>query len=623
MRLPRPSALVWYGLLLVLPALYLGILVWNQVRSDHRRALDELPERVERAGQVVAQAIKARVDAVLMAERERPFTDYAHWVFEDGQAIDPSPDQLQASPLSAGPWEPPRLGWYASKVRAQSSVLAPPETLSSSQGPGFASPSASAGSWALDSRLAFEQLLENYSALQPAVRMRLGAFRPASYIQRDLLVLMLQDGLVDRNALYQRLSTFDLKGMLGITPLVQVGDPILDVIDRRAEPGGALHVYAWRRVTIELDATMREALRDPELPPSEETRLQPLLQAFEIDAGWLFETMPRSTAAETLQADEELFLPADVIDSVRYPHLVELDLLGTLPFNPTARVSLPETRLRVGIDQTPLLSAYRNEMWRFLALATLLAGALLVGLSLLITDVRRKLERAEKMDNFVSAVTHELRTPLSTISLHTEMLLGGYAKTPERHTQYLKRVESETRRLASLVERVLEKSALSKRQPGGISQQAEPSDLSRAVADLKNSLVQPESADVSFDLAERLPLVRLSNEALTSILINLVENARKYAPVPAGGEPILVRTAPAPGGGWLEVLDRGPGIPEEERSKVFEAFYRIGNERTRSARGTGLGLHLVDQQARALGGHVELLGRPGGGAWFRVFFPAA
>ena len=71
------------------------------------------------------------------------------------------------------------------------------------------------------------------------------------------------------------------------------------------------------------------------------------------------------------------------------------------------------------------------------------------------------------------------------------------------------------------------------------------------------------------------------------------------------------------------MLDRGPGIPEAERSRIFQAFYRMGNEATRTSRGTGLGLHLVDLQASSIGAEVEVGERPGGGAAFRVRFRPA
>jgi two-component system OmpR family sensor kinase len=200
--------------------------------------------------------------------------------------------------------------------------------------------------------------------------------------------------------------------------------------------------------------------------------------------------------------------------------------------------------------------------------------------------------------------------------------LEGLPGRAERTEQYLRRVESETRRLSGLVEGVLENSALTAGRAGPLETRSSLGDLNQALIALQPALLRPGQQDLVFELAPGLPAVRRSPEALASMLINLVENARKYAPVKPGGEPILVRTAPGQGGAILGVLDRGPGIPEEERGKVFEAFYRIGNERTRRARGTGLGLHLVDLQAKSLGGRIELLGRPGGGAWFRLHLRA-
>ena len=81
---------------------------------------------------------------------------------------------------------------------------------------------------------------------------------------------------------------------------------------------------------------------------------------------------------------------------------------------------------------------------------------------------------------------------------------------------------------------------------------------------------------------------------------------------------IVVRTRRAGDEVLIEVLDRGPGIPVAERKRIFEAFYRVGNENTRSTKGTGLGLHLVALQAEAMGGSVEVEERSGGGTLFRV-----
>jgi len=251
-----------------------------------------------------------------------------------------------------------------------------------------------------------------------------------------------------------------------------------------------------------------------------------------------------------------------------------------------------------------------------LGVGAMLIVSLATGLVLLLRSVTRELEAARRTENFVSAVTHELRTPVAAIKLYGEMLDAGWVDSEERRLEYYRRIVRETSRLETLVERVLEKGQLTRREV-----KPEPGDLNAIVEGLAPALLSlaPEGvADLRFELAEDLPPVFLVHEGVRSIVTNLIENARKYAPVAAGAEPILVRTRREGGSVLLEVLDRGPGIPPEERGRVFEAFYRMGDERTRTARGTGLGLHLVALHVDAMGGTVEVRGRPGGGTEFRI-----
>jgi signal transduction histidine kinase len=279
----------------------------------------------------------------------------------------------------------------------------------------------------------------------------------------------------------------------------------------------------------------------------------------------------------------------------------------------------------LAVDPRPLLWRQRLEWWGLQVLLLTLTAAGGWWLVSTLRRIQRQQRRAERIGNFVAAVTHEFRTPLSTIALHAEMLLDGWAEDPDQRREYHRRIANETSRLSRLVERILEQSQLTRGRAQAPPTEPHLDDLSRVVEELRPSIEAGAPAgplDVAFELADDLPPVRLTNEALESIVTNLVENARKYAPVGPGGEPILVRTLRGPDGVRLEVLDRGPGIPESERRRVFEAFYRLGNETTRTTTGTGLGLHLVELQAKSLGGRVEATDRPGGGSCMRVVLPA-
>jgi len=216
-------------------------------------------------------------------------------------------------------------------------------------------------------------------------------------------------------------------------------------------------------------------------------------------------------------------------------------------------------------------------------------------------------------------VTHELRTPVSTIRLHGEMLLDGWAADEDKRQEYYKRIVRETKRLSTLVENVLEKGRLKEKVT-----EPQLSDLNAEVRRIERDLASGDGRDdLAFDLAPRLPEIWLTPDGVAGILSNLVENARKYAPVPDDGEPILVRTRWDGERALLEVADRGPGVPPEEHENIFQAFYRVGSEATRTTTGTGLGLHLVQLHADVSGAKVSVLDRKGGGSIFRIAYRAS
>ena len=274
-------------------------------------------------------------------------------------------------------------------------------------------------------------------------------------------------------------------------------------------------------------------------------------------------------------------------------------------------------RLEIVIDTERFEERNVRQSQRFLTTGGMLLLTLGIGMTLLYRSVRRELDQAHRMQSFVAAVTHELRTPVSTIRLHAEMLQDGWvdaAKQPE----YYERIVRETQRLSTLVERVLEKSRLKENVTRPVA-----GDLNEHVEALRKDLERGrgEVSDLAFQLEPKLPKVLLTAEGVDMTLSNLVENARKYAP--ARGEPLLVRTRWSNGRVLLEVCDRGPGVPLEEREKIFEAFYRIGSEQTRTTTGTGLGLHLVRLHAETCGAEASVEERPGGGSIFRVAFRPA
>lgn len=374
---------------------------------------------------------------------------------------------------------------------------------------------------------------------------------------------------------------------------------------------GLPHLAATRSVRIP---------RDPELHamPSCFVSLGEnvvLRQGFLLDTHWVFRELP-AELADLVLGSSQRFVPVD-----SEPPAPDEEAFAVQPLRALGADAAQEDLehygvFHVAVDVRRLEATFRTQTVRLMGVAAMLVVSLATGLALLLRSVTRELEAARRTENFVSAVTHELRTPVAAIKLYGEMLDAGWVDTDERRNEYYRRIVRETSRLETLVERVLEKGQLTRREVV-----PEPGDLNALVEGLAPGLLSlaPEgAADLRFELADDLPPVLLVPEGVRSIVTNLVENARKYAAVPPGGEPILVRTRRQGSAVLLEVLDRGPGIPPAERSRVFEAFYRMGDEHTRTARGTGLGLHLVALHAEAMGGAVEVRGRPGGGTEFRI-----
>jgi signal transduction histidine kinase len=211
-------------------------------------------------------------------------------------------------------------------------------------------------------------------------------------------------------------------------------------------------------------------------------------------------------------------------------------------------------------------------------------------------------------------VSHEFKTPLTTIRLYSELLEQGRVPDAERRGEYLRTIGRETQRLARLVNNALDFSRL---EQGRKKFQLEPLDL-RAETDRLLDTQLPRFGEAGLALHRVLhsaPLPATTDrDAFEQIVLNLLDNACKYAG--AGGE-VTVRLAPRTGGSAeLRVLDRGPGVPVEHRERIFEKFHRVDDTLTAEKHGAGLGLSIARQLARGLGGELRYEPRPDGGASF-------
>ena len=241
-----------------------------------------------------------------------------------------------------------------------------------------------------------------------------------------------------------------------------------------------------------------------------------------------------------------------------------------------------------------------------------------------ITELRR-LEKIRK--DFVANVSHELRTPLTSIKGYVEALLDDAKDDPAVSTTFLEIILKQSDRLNLIIEDLLE---LSKIESGGVALKEEPLEL-RSVIDRTLSMIKPIAEKKRHRLVTvvdpSLPPVAGDEDRLVQVLTNLLDNAIKYTP--AGGA-ITVGAKLAPSVGNVEpparaielsVADTGIGIPEEDRPRVFERFYRVDKARSRELGGTGLGLAIVKHLVEGHGGQVWVEANHPQGSRFVVRLP--
>jgi two-component system sensor histidine kinase KdpD len=225
-------------------------------------------------------------------------------------------------------------------------------------------------------------------------------------------------------------------------------------------------------------------------------------------------------------------------------------------------------------------------------------------------------ETESTRSTLLSAVSHDLRTPLATISGAAEALLETPRKLDDAgRGELLATIREESARLTRLINDLLN---LTRLEAGGLRVQKEWHPLEEIVASALASLeVRLGDRRVEIDLPRGVPLVAVDAALIEQVLINLIENAVKFSPA---GTPIGVRARDGQAEVVVEVLDRGPGVPETEEDAIFERFYRAPD--SQRAEGAGLGLAICRAIVRAHGGTISATNRDGGGAVFRFTIPS-
>ena len=258
-------------------------------------------------------------------------------------------------------------------------------------------------------------------------------------------------------------------------------------------------------------------------------------------------------------------------------------------------------------------SFQRTLYFTLFSLAVLLGGILLI-----VRATGRELKLAQEKSAFVANVSHELKTPLALIQMFAETLQAGRVRTPAKAQEYHDIIVNESRRLTALINNILNFSAI---EAGRKEYQFAAGDVTALVRETLDSYqpyLQRNGFTLTTNLAEDLPPIQMDRDALAQALLNLLNNAVKYA---GDEKTIHVELAQQNDLVYLAVKDRGIGIPKAEQQKIFEQFYRVGNDLVHNVKGTGLGLALVKHIIEAHRGNVRVESEPGAGSAFIVLLP--
>ena len=258
-------------------------------------------------------------------------------------------------------------------------------------------------------------------------------------------------------------------------------------------------------------------------------------------------------------------------------------------------------------------NALRNKIFMIIGEGGVFLLLLFFGIWWIKKNVWQDLKRAQKEKNFLLAVTHELKTPIAAIRLNTQTLKNRKL-TEEQSQDLCTDIITESNRLETLVNNILLATQFEQNTVLGNWQKI---DLSTLVeAQIKRFQQLFPDRTVNSNIHSNI-FLQAEENMLVSLLFNLLENANKYSTV---SEPISVLLKGSEHIVLLEISDFGIGIPNEERKSIFEKFHRVGNEQTRSQKGTGLGLYIVKEICKAHKAEITISDNTPRGSRFQITF---
>ncbi|GAB3167218.1 hypothetical protein GCM10027291_14000 [Telluribacter humicola] len=234
-------------------------------------------------------------------------------------------------------------------------------------------------------------------------------------------------------------------------------------------------------------------------------------------------------------------------------------------------------------------------------------------------NLQRQQRLIQIKNDFISNVTHELKTPIATVGVALEALQNfGVTQNPEQTREYLDISRKELDRLAMLVDKVLKMALFEQQDLALTPEQLDADELVRQVLSTMKPQLEKYGARCTYEPQGNNHLLLADRVHLTNVLYNLLDNALKYS---EGTPNITVKLGATDESIKLEVMDKGIGIPEEYRHKIFDKFFRVPSGNIHNVKGYGLGLSYVASVVKAHGGRIDVESEPGQGSRFTLLLP--
>lgn len=345
---------------------------------------------------------------------------------------------------------------------------------------------------------------------------------------------------------------------------------------------------------------------------SDDPETQELFFGFMISLDFVRSQMLPAAVKKYLE-DEPLTVVIE--DKNKTIHPVKRFKLKNLPFKTfftTRNLSLLAHR------EDYIETLVEREMWINYGLILVIISLLIVGTWFFYKYITRETALVRMKSDFVDSASHTLKTPLTRIRLMAEKMELGWIKDEQKKKEYFQVILAETDRMAEMINNMLDFSKVESGRKHYEMKQGSITEHVQAVVHSLSTQAKNMGFQLQVELQNDIPPLNFDPEAFKLILVNLVQNALKYS---KEEKYIGIKLYKEEGHAVVAVEDRGMGIPEKEREKIFDKFYRIPDEDVKAAEGSGLGLFLVRHAVKAHKGHIKVNSKPGKGTTFTIYLP--